>query len=784
MRDEREIVTLWLEASQRLCARIARALVMCAVAALLVCAPRNAASADEAEASATRYSIAVFLNSPADGCYDSGGVRAVQHFVKRRINSLNRLPEFRDRRLRVDFYDDHDDAKAAVANVKKALDDPATLAMVGLSGSNRSKAVFTELGDQIGAKAIPFFTDLSVTGIFEPYGNVYTMRPSQENERIPLISKFLADGKFQRPAYVGIADNVASSELLKGLSDIRDTPPLAVAQELTVKDGALDETEAAGVLKDLKATDADLIMVMLGTKPVDQFMTLAAAAGVHAPLLLMTDNDKSLTSDAASAYGARLYQLAWQTLPDIYNVRVREQMLSDRRGPWIFEDRPVKSAPGWSDGKCKKPDDDKPLRQLDAINLKAIGRGTRYSDMVGIVGDIVKVLPSDTPLVTLRARVLEGLKTTYAEGRGIFRGEFDNWSFHPLSRTASQTPAILMRPRMSDRVRLAPRQYMKLRSDALRPIQTLYMDVDMTRIFRVDDNEKSFFAEFFLTLNSAENFDIANIDFTNAFLDAGGSGQNITIAELHKGEADGVYPEGIQVYKVTGKFMMRPDFSRYPFDTQLFTIAMKPKSGDSAFIVQPPSERQRDRSAETDGWLVQDQYVGYDKDYIPITDGRTDTRSVVPFYKVNFSWVMSREATDYYLRVVVPLAFILLVAYLSIYIPREHFEAVVTIQVTALLSAVALYLSIPKVGSDAQTVSDRIFLFYYMAVSFMITVSVLRVNTLMRRFPKLDIVFRLLHIIGIPLMVLAMGYFVVLRSDSSAVPSWQSGAEVADAARP
>ena len=89
---------------------------------------------------------------------------------------------------------------------------------------------------------------------------------------------------------------------------------------------------------------------------------------------------------------------------------------------------------------------------------------------------------------------------------------------------------------------------------------------------------------------------------------------------------------------------------------------------------------------------------------------------------------MKRETTDYFLRVVVPLAFILIVAYLSIFIPQSHLEAIVTIQITALLSAVALYLSLPKLESDSATISDRIFVFDYMVVSFMIVISILRIN--------------------------------------------------------
>ena len=747
------------------------ALMSVAVCFGLVSGSSQAGTADAAPA---RYSIAVFMTSPADRCFDTGVVKAIEHFVKLRVAQLNRRPEFRDRKLRVDFYNDNDDPQQAIANVRKAINDASTLAMIGQSGSNRSKAVFEALGKEIGERNIPFLTDMSVTSVFEPYGNVFTMRPSQENERLPVIGKFLQDGKYQRPAYVGMSKNLASFELAKGLTDMKDAAPIVAVHELTVKDEKLEGTEIAAAIQNLKAKDADLLMIMMGAAPIEQFLGELAASGWRAPVFLLTDNDKVLVSPAAAAFGANLYQLAWQTLPDIYNNRLREQMLRSANGPWIFEDSKNASAAGWGSGTCKAPANATPLGQFDSVNLRAIGRGTRFADMAGLIGEIAKFSSPGAALTDLRGLIVNGLKTTYASGKGAFRGQFDNWSFNPLSRTASQTPAILVRPRNSAHVRLAPQQYVRLRSDTLRPIQTLYMDLDLTRIFRIDDNEKSFFAEFFLTLNKGEKFDIANIEFANAFLDAEGGGQKITINSLHDGGPSGVYPEGIQIYKGTGKFMLKPDFSRYPFDTQLFSIELKPKNGDSAFIIQPPPERLRDIAADTDGWQMQDQYVGFDEDYIPITDARTDEKSIVPFYKVDFSWIMKRQSTDYYLRVVVPLAFILIVAFLSIFIPREHFEAVVTIQVTALLSAVALYFSIPKVGTDSATVSDRIFLFDYMAVSLMIAISIMRVNPWLRRFPGFETALKLAHIAGIPLLVLAMAFYIVDRTVDPRAASWQA----------
>ena len=121
---------------------------------------------------------------------------------------------------------------------------------------------------------------------------------------------------------------------------------------------------------------------------------------------------------------------------------------------------------------------------------------------------------------------------------------------------------------------------------------------------------------------------------------------------------------------------------------------------------------------------------------------------------------MTRQTTDYFLRVVVPLTFILIVAYLSIFIPRTNFEAIVTIQVTALLSAVALYLALPKIDADTTTLSDRIFLFTYMSVSVMIAISIMRINRHIAARKWLRNLLLNIHVVAIPLMGLLMALYV------------------------
>ncbi|MEQ1713529.1 MAG: amino acid ABC transporter substrate-binding protein, partial [Hyphomicrobium sp.] len=344
---------------------------------------------------------------------------------------------------------------------------------------------------------------------------------------------------------------------------------------------------------------------------------------------------------------------------------------------------------------------------------------------------------------------------------------FENWSFDPASRSASRTPFVVMQPRGLGRTQLAPVQYVRLKDGALRPTNTLYLDIDMVRAHGVDDNEKTFFAEFYLSMRDRNNTaSIDQIEFTNGYLDPRTNGRQITIGVLHDGKPNDAYPDNMKIYKVTGKFLFEPALTSYPFDTQRFSIDVQPKRSDAPFIVQPPPEQLRDKNLATDGWDRKQQFVSHDEDFVPVIDPYTHVQSVVPFYKASYVWQMKRQTTDYFLRVVVPLAFILIVAYLSIFIPQSHFEAIVTIQVTALLSAVALYLSLPKLDTDTATLSDRIFVFDYLLVSLMIVISILMVNRHVSERPRLKLALSVFHIIVIPIVVAAMASYLYVLGTS------------------
>lgn len=737
------------------------------LALLLVAGSAGGAAATEAEAAQKPpIRIQLLTSTRTDACFEPGYARAIKKLARQERERINAQGGIAGRRLDLEILDDEREDQRAVANVRSAIEDPRTLAVIGLSSSERAKAVFDALGAEIKSSQVPFLSDISISSIFAAYPNVFTTRASQDDERIPVLIQFAKHIGATRPAFVGIKGNLFSATLADGLKRSLGETPLAADHRLSQSEGKLDGAEIEAVAADLKEKNPDLIFLTVGSRRSAEIMKAIAAAGVTPPLFI-TGRIESIPDEAVTAYPSDLYQVAWGDLPDVYNDRLRQAISLTAPEAWDFGGDKNASAPGWASGECKEQDIDAGL--LSSRNLRAIRIGGQYADMIGLVAAAARTAAPAADVEKLRAHVIKQLKTGFAVGRGTYKGSFENWSFRGGTRAAARTPLIVQRVPGLGRTQLAPVQFLRLRNETLRPVNTLYLDIDLIRTFNIDDNEKSFFAEFYLSMHGdAKSASIDQLDFANAFLDPKTNDRHLTIRVLNEGGKSEAYPDDVKIYQVAGRFMFDPKLANYPFDTQRFTIDIRPRRGDAPFIIQPPPAGLRDFGVVSDGWEPGEQYVGYDEDFVQTTDAKDHTRSVVPFYKASFVWQMTRQTTDYYLRVVVPLCFILMVAYLSIFIPRAHFEAIVTIQVTALLSSVALYLALPKIDADATTLSDRIFLFIYMAVSIMIAISILRINPYIANRPWLRTLLGAIYILAIPAMGILMAIYVHGASHTAA----------------
>ncbi len=732
-----------------------------ALATLFLATPATTRAQTRAEAARLPpMTITVYVSSRDDLCFDPGDVAAITKLATQEQERINAQGGVAGRDIRLSILDDQRDPAKTTENLRRSLADPATVAMIGMSNSMLAKAAFEALSKELQASDVPFLSSISVNGIYQPFPNVFTMQASQDDERLPVMAEFLRSIDAARVAYVGLRDGVVSNIVSDGLKQRLGASTLVANLRIgSQKSPTLDAAELSAIVAEIADKRPDVLVVGVGNSRLPQLIKELVKVGTT-PALFITGRIDAIPAAITRTYPNALYQLAWNQLPEAYNDRLRRLIAKGTPESWIFEGRKIATAPGWDKGECRARPPSVIPDPLQSANLRAIEIGTQYADMIALIAAGARSTEPGADIPQIRQKIAQHLASAYSAGRGAFKGSFNNWSFHPQSRAAVRTPLVVMLPQGLGRTQLAPTQFLRIKDGSLRRIDTLYIDVDLIRTYRVDDNEKTFFAEFYLSMRNNPAASIERMDFANAYLDPRTNGRQLTIETLHAGGKSDAYPDGMRVYKVSGRFLFDPALASYPFDTQRFAIDLQPRRGDTPFIVQAPPAELRDQQVATDGWLPKSQYVAYDEDFVPVVDAYTHAPSIAPFYKASFVWLMKRQATDYNFRVVVPLGFILIVAYLAIFIPRLHFEAIVTIQVTALLSAVALYLSLPKLDADAATLSDSIFVFAYLTVSTMIMLSIARVNRYVGERRGLRAALGIVHIVLIPMMIAFMAYYV------------------------
>jgi len=716
---------------------------------------------DEAQAAVgPPFSIGLLVDSDIGRCYDRGNVAAIERLVGLEEAKINARGGVHGRRVEITILDGRLDADQTIENVRKTLELPDLLAMIGLSSATRGQMVFAALGDQLRDSGVPFISHISVSEVFADYPNVFSTQPSQEEERVPVMAAFVEEMGFRSVGFVGrrgvrfiqaIGNNLKLSNIADRLIADHRIPRAADS-------GArLDSQALDAAIADLKAKQADFVIMAVGTITSDDVLE-AFAAAEFTPAIMLVGDISRVADDLSGTYPNAIYQLDWGNVPEVDQDSVRKVVTRSNPEEWLFEGKKLSDAPGWQEGTCDPDYQPDPFSQT---NLDAVGYGAQFADMVALVTEAANRAGSRADLGARRDAILRALGETYASGKGAFHGRFENWSFFPAVRTRAQTPFIIILPHTLGRTQLAPIQFVRTRAGTLSPIDTLYLDVDMLRTYAINNNERSFYADFFLSLRASDRLGLDDLKFTNAFIDPRTNGPHLTIETIYGGGPTDAYPESMRIYRISGRFRFNPDFANYPFDAQRFSIDIQPRSGDKQFIIQPPPLMLRDPALTVENWDLAGQYVSYDHQFVPVVDAFTHEPSIVPFYETRFVWQMTRETTDYYLRVLVPLMFILIVAYLSVFIPQSHLEAIITLQVTALLAAVALYLSLPQVDSDTATVSDRIFVLDYMMVSLMIFISILRINVRAHKWRFLNSALVVTHAVLIPVLVVVSAALIL-----------------------
>ena len=598
-----------------------RTLLWCAALALLCGGIPGSADAVEPEATETpaaelqNVKVGIFVSSDGNRCFAPGLVAAIRYYTTQLAERINDTGGVGGRKLALDVFDDFEDPNAAIANVKTALEDPSTIAMLGIPSSTRGAAIFSALGPEIRERAIPFITEISLDSLFRDAPNVFTMASSVGNE-LDVVRKVIADARVQRPVFVGLDEDLYARALGEGLEKDAGGISLAASLRAPVRDYKLDEAAAQSIAERIKGQNPDMILLAIHSGPSITLVEKLIDAGISAPIFVLLGRVPSIVNGLGEkSYAGAMSQIAREGVPNVYSERLRQRIWRAPQDEWVFDDERNDDAPGWTDGTCDDRGEPTARQIFDAANRRAIGRGMQYRDMLQLVVEAARSAPADADVAELR-RIANETLHGYVEGRRVLKGLWQDWTF-TSDRTAAGDTLILYKAPGDPAIALAPVQYRRI-NGTLERSPTVYTSIDLISLSRIDTNDRSFDAEFYLSMRSGDDrIGIESIEFTNAYRSQAGNGRLVLSRQIHNGVATSNFPAGVKLYKVSGKFEFEPDLGDYPFDTQRLSVSFQPADASQPFLIQPAAAAKEQAEVPVDGWELAEHYVGSDQDIVP-----------------------------------------------------------------------------------------------------------------------------------------------------------------------
>lgn len=660
---------------------------------------------------------------------------AIEAYTRWQAAAINRAGGVRGRPIEMVYFDDANDIAQTAANMEAALEIETLLGVVGVWSSTRGAAVV----DSVGASGAPFISEISRQELIDGHPNIFSMARAAAAD-LPAFVKFVSDPP-KRLAYFGVNDDLFTLQFKDTLERLEVADAVEVtAWEWTDAVRDLDPTYIDGAIARIRRDQPDLLVFAIGSSRGAQMLKALHDAGIDTPVYAASGSMvRMLNGMGAADYDGEMFQTR-SSVPGVTNSRMAA-LLQDPKFVRVGAEFP--------------PSDR--------------SYGASYADIVAVMAEAAQgPAGRGDSLAEIRADTIAALSRT-AQGVRIFRGATRDWTFD-RGGSAVEPVYLLRRPSDSRALQLHNRQYAATGPGAaVNRVPIAHISFDLVQINAIDSAGQTFDAAFYVSIESEDGLTLDDFEFSNAVQSDIGADAMLSVRRLKGADRAAGMRRGTTVYKVEGRFQFEPDLSRYPFDRQSFSIQLQPADATAPLIMQPPPERLRDRAFDIPGWRhdagVNGEYIGADNDLIYVVTDSASTARIIAFQRHSFTWVADRQSLDYYLRVVLPLTLIMMVAYLSVFIPQDRFESAVSLQVTALLSTIALYLAIPKISPDVATLSDQTFVFAEAVIVLITALSILRVNFVKYGFNWLSRGVGAVQIVVFPfLAVMMLRYVASVRS--------------------
>lgn len=234
--------------------------------------------------------------------------------------------------------------------------------------------------------------------------------------------------------------------------------------------------------------------------------------------------------------------------------------------------------------------------------------------------------------------------------------------------------------------------------------QVISFNIDVQRITNVSIEEGTYGAELFLDITSPALNPINSIKFNNL----SSVNPKFESRKLEYKESSGLHSSR---YLITANFDFKPIGSNYPFDNQFLYISVSPT--EDIYIVQPVPEEYLDKEFTIEGWTLVDAKCGINrkKSWVALSEDLSRVPRINQ--EVRIGWELQRANSMTLLKIGIPLSFLFILVYYTLYLPAAESSTALGYLTTAFLSSIALYFSTERPQPLSMTTIDVVFAFFY-----------------------------------------------------------------------
>lgn len=235
--------------------------------------------------------------------------------------------------------------------------------------------------------------------------------------------------------------------------------------------------------------------------------------------------------------------------------------------------------------------------------------------------------------------------------------------------------------------------------------RVISFNIDVLRITNISIEEGTFGAELYLDIISPSKNPIATIQFNNL----SSINPKYEAKELERRNNINSYSSR---YLITANFDFKAVGSNYPFDNQFLYISLS--STDNSLIIQPIPQQYLDREFNIDGWSLIDAKCGVNrkKSWVALSEDLARMPKINE--EVRIGWELQRASSMTLLKIGIPLSFLFVLAYYTLYLPASESGTALGYLTTAFLSSIALYFSTERPQPLSMTTIDVVFAFFYL----------------------------------------------------------------------